>query len=114
MVTINSTSGTLALASGVPVIALGQAVYDIDDVTFQGGLDAFWRDPGRPDMETFAAFCRVLIDRCLVPGGFFSEEGLARVTAGVVERLEQASPVMPASARKSRFDETLQPIPAAE
>jgi capsular polysaccharide export protein len=56
----------------------------------------------------------VLIDRCLVPGGFFSEEGLARVTAGVVERLEQASPVMPASARKSRFDETLQPIPAAE
>jgi capsular polysaccharide export protein len=114
MVTINSTSGTLALASGVPVIALGQAVYDIDDVTFQGGLDAFWRDPGRPDMETFTAFCRVLIDRCLVPGGFFSEEGLARVTAGVVERLEQASPVMPTAAQKSRFGDTLHPIAAAE
>jgi capsular polysaccharide export protein len=93
MVTINSTSGTLALAFGVPVIALGQAVYDIEGVTFQGDLDAFWTNPGRPDAVTYAAFCRVLIDRCLVPGGFFSEEGLARVTEGVIERLEKASPL---------------------
>jgi len=90
MVTINSTSGTLALALGVPVIVLGQAVYDIEGVTFQGRLDDFWRDPGRPDAETFAAFRRVLIDRCLVPGGFFSEEALAQVTQGVVARLHGA------------------------
>lgn len=87
MVTINSTSGTLALALGVPVIVLGQAVYDIASVTFQGQLDKFWADPGQPDAETFAAFRRVLIDRCLVPGGFFSEEALAQVTQGVVARL---------------------------
>lgn len=87
MVTINSTSGTLALALGVPVIVLGQAVYDIGSVTFQGQLDDFWADPGQPDAETFSAFRRVLIDRCLVPGGFFSEEALAQVTKGVVARL---------------------------
>jgi len=97
MVTINSTSGTLALAFGVPVIALGQAVYDVEGVTFQGTLDAFWSDPGVPDTDTFAAFCRVLIDRCLVPGGFFSEEGLRMVTDGVVSRLERASPLKPAT-----------------
>jgi capsular polysaccharide export protein len=93
VVTINSTSGTLALALGVPVIALGQAVYDIDGITFQGTLDDFWRDPGVPDMATFAAFRRVLIDRCLVAGGFFSDEALDKVTQGVVARLEAASPL---------------------
>ena len=59
LVTINSTSGTLALALDVPVIALGQAVYDMPDITFQGSLDNFWADPGKPDAETFAAFRRV-------------------------------------------------------
>ena len=96
MVTINSTSGTLALALDVPVIALGQAVYDIEGITFQGRLDHFWRDPGKPDAETFAAFRRVLIDRCLVAGGFFSEEALVKVTEGVITRLEAASPLKPA------------------
>jgi capsular polysaccharide export protein len=96
VVTINSTSGTLALALGVPVIALGQAVYDIDGITFQGTLDDFWRDPGMPDMTIFAAFRRVLIDRCLVAGGFFSDEALDKVTQGVVARLEAASPLKPA------------------
>jgi len=98
MVTINSTSGTLALALDVPVITLGQAVYDIEGITFQGRLDDFWRDPGKPDAETFAAFRRVLIDRCLVAGGFFSEEALAKVTEGVIARFEAASPLKPASA----------------
>ncbi|WP_443025419.1 capsule biosynthesis protein [Sphingomonas sp. RB3P16] len=93
MVTINSTSGTLAVALDVPVIALGQAVYDIEGITFQGRLDDFWCAPVKPDPETFAAFRRVLIDRCLVPGGFFSDEALDKVIMGVVARLEAASPL---------------------
>ncbi|WP_081504266.1 capsule biosynthesis protein [Sphingomonas sp. PAMC 26621] len=92
MVTINSTSGTLALMQNVPVIALGHAVYDMEDITFQGRLDDFWRDPGKPDPETWAAFRRVLIDRCLIPGGFFSEEALQQVTDGVIARLAGAKP----------------------
>jgi capsular polysaccharide export protein len=97
MVTINSTSGTLALALDVPVIALGEAVYDIEGITYQGRLDDFWRDPGKPDPETFAAFRRVLIDRCLVAGGFFSEEALAKLVPGVIARLEAASPLRTAT-----------------
>jgi capsular polysaccharide export protein len=62
--------------------------HDIADVTLGGTLDDFWSAPGQPDAQTFAAFRRVLIDRCLVPGGFFSEEALAQVTAGVVARLD--------------------------
>jgi len=93
MVTINSTSGTLALVHDIPVIPLGHAVYDIEGITFQGTLDDFWRDPGKPDSEVFSAFRRVLIDRCLVAGGFFSEEALDKVTKGVIARLEAASPL---------------------
>jgi capsular polysaccharide export protein len=94
VVTINSTSGTLALAEGVPVVALGHAVYDVPDITCQGGLDAFWQNPVAPDPETFAAFRRVLIDRCLIPGGFFSEEALRKVVRHAVARLE-GEPIPP-------------------
>jgi capsular polysaccharide export protein len=94
MVTINSTSGTLALDIGVPVIALGQAVYDMADITFQGGLDAFWQAPVAPDAATFAAFRRVLIERCLIPGGFFSEEALDKVVRHAIRRFE-GRPIAP-------------------
>jgi capsular polysaccharide export protein len=90
VVTINSTTGTLALASGVPVITLGQAVYDLRRVTFQGSLDAFWADPTPPDAEVFDAFRRVVVSRCLVRGGYFSEIGLDMLVRGSVARLEQA------------------------
>ena len=94
VVTINSTSGTLALAMGVPVVALGQAIYDMPDITFQDGLDAFWQNPVAPDAATFAAFQRVLVERCLIPGGFFSEEGLNRVVRHAVARFE-GKPLLP-------------------
>ncbi|WP_079731998.1 capsule biosynthesis protein [Novosphingobium mathurense] len=94
MVTINSTSGTLGLAMGVPVVALGHAVYDIPEITYQGGLDAFWQNPLAPDAETFEAFRRVLIERCLIPGGFFSEEALDKVVRHAIARIE-GRPLLP-------------------
>lgn len=94
MVTINSTSGTLGLAMGVPVVVLGDAIYDMADITFQGGLDAFWQNPTPPDPDTFAAFRRVLIDRCLIPGGFFSNEALDKVVQHAIARFE-GNPLTP-------------------
>lgn len=94
MVTINSTSGTLALDIGVPVVALGQAIYDMADITCQDGLDAFWQTPVAPDAATFAAFRRVLIERCLIPGGFFSEEALDKVVRHAIRRFE-GRPIAP-------------------
>nr|WP_235522805.1 capsular biosynthesis protein [Novosphingobium sp. Leaf2] len=88
VVTINSTSGTFALATGVPVVALGHAVYDIADITYQKGIDAFWADPVAPDVQTFAAFRRVLVERCLIPGGFFSDEALDKVVRHAIARFE--------------------------
>lgn len=88
MVTVNSTSGTLALAMGIPVLVLGTAVYDIPLLTHQEGITSFWQKPALPDPEVFAAFRRVLIERCLIPGGFFSTDALNKVVRHAVARLE--------------------------
>jgi capsular polysaccharide export protein len=93
-VTVNSTSGTLSLARGVPVVVLGKAVYDLPDLTFQGGLDRFWSQASAPDAATFAAFRRVLIDECLIPGGFFSDEAMDKVVTHAIARFE-GRPLMP-------------------
>ena len=88
IVTVNSTTGTLALAHNVPVITLGQAIYDMPNLTAQSTLKDFWHTPQPPDPLIFAAFRRVLIEQCLIPGGFFSEEGLKKLTVNAVTRLE--------------------------
>lgn len=88
VVTVNSTVGTLALACGLPVVALGKAVYDIAGLTFQGELDDFWSAPTPPDAMLFDAFRRVLAARCLIPGSFFNETGLKTAVEAAIERLE--------------------------
>lgn len=88
VVTVNSTTGTLSAARGVPTISLGRAVYDIPGVTHQDGLDAFWASPAPPDPQVFDALRRVLVHRCMIRGGFFSDEGLQMLVGGAVARLE--------------------------
>lgn len=76
MVVINSTSGTLALARGKPVKALGDPVYDIAGLTDPQPLDAFWSAPQPPATGLYDAFCRVLVSRCLIYGAFLSDVGI--------------------------------------
>jgi capsular polysaccharide export protein len=92
VITVNSTSGTLALAAGVPVITLGTAVYDIAGLTHQGTLEDFWRVPVPPDPDLFAAFRRVLAARCMLAGSFFSEQGMTLLVRNAVQRLEAMAP----------------------
>jgi capsular polysaccharide export protein len=87
VVTVNSTTGTLALAAGTPVIVLGAAVYDLPGLTARDGLDRFWRDPVPPRAELWDAFRRVLVHRCLLRGGFSSVAGRAHLVPATVERL---------------------------
>ena len=87
MVTVNSTAGAHALAAGLPVVALGTAIYDIPGLTHQGGLDSFWHTPSPPHRELFIAFRKVLIARCLIAGNFFSELGLSMLTQNAAQRL---------------------------
>jgi capsular polysaccharide export protein len=90
VVTVNSTSGFLALQSGKPLIALGKAIYAIPGITDQRALDAFWTDPQPPDSAAFDAFRRVAVARTQINGGFFSRRGVHLAVAGAVKRLEGA------------------------
>ncbi|WP_240320744.1 capsule biosynthesis protein [Sphingomonas crusticola] len=92
LVTVNSTTGTLSLRCGVPTIVLGDAVYDMPRITHQNGLDSFWVKPVPPELPVYEAFRRVLIDRCLIHGGYFSDEGLSMLVKGALKRLESVEP----------------------
>lgn len=87
MVTVNSTSGTLSLAAGKPVKVLGDAVYDIPDITNQGPLDLFWQKPGYPHAATWEAFYRLMADRCLIHGAFLSNAGIDLLVVVATGRL---------------------------
>jgi capsular polysaccharide export protein len=97
LVTVNSTTGTLALGETVPVVVLGNAVYNIAGITHQNGLDRFWTAPQPPVPEIYDAFYRVLVDRCLLHGAFLSEWGIELLIEGAVRSLMRYD-VMPAPA----------------
>jgi capsular polysaccharide export protein len=87
VITINSTTGFLALSFNLPVIALGSALYDVPTLTFQGKLDDFWTGSVPPDARTFDAFRRVVAARTQLNGGFFSARGLDMAAAAAAHRL---------------------------
>lgn len=87
VVTINSTTGASAVLHGCSTIALGTAIYDMPGLTFQGPLDAFWRERCIPDKKLFAAFRNVVIHRTQINGGFYSKGGIALATRHAISRL---------------------------
>jgi len=98
VVTVNSTTGTLALAAGVPVKTLGRALYDIRGLTNQGALADFWIAPQPPKMDLYESFRRVLADRCLLRGGFYADQPSAPLAIAAATRILAASPPEPATA----------------
>ena len=61
VVTINSTIGITALHAGIPVKALGNAIFDVPGLAFQAPLDRFWDAPTPPDPDLMAAFLSALV-----------------------------------------------------
>lgn len=62
LVNINSSVGISGLVHHVPVITLGQAVYNLPDLTHQGGLDAFWTQATRPKSHRVRQFINLLLE----------------------------------------------------
>ena len=93
VVVVNSTSGTLALARGKPVKALGGPVYDIEGLTDPQPLDAFWTAPLAPTPGLYEAFSRVLVDRCLIHGAFLSNAGIDLLVTECARRLVKTDPI---------------------
>ena len=107
VVTVNSTAGVTAIKAGKPVKTLGEAVYDIPGLTFQGPLDEFWCKPGRPDPALAKAYIKLMAACIQVKGGFFSESGLAAAVDGAAKRLHEGlvnAPICQVLLFNSRID----------
>jgi capsule polysaccharide modification protein KpsS len=62
VVNINSSVGISGLVHNSPVIALGDAVYDLPELTFQGDLDDFWTQTESPDPQRVKQFLNLLLE----------------------------------------------------
>lgn len=87
VITVNSTVGGSALLHACPTIALSQPIYAIPGLTFQGPLDAFWRDHQPPNMTLFHYFRNIVIHTTQVNGGFYSGQGIAMAVDNLVSCL---------------------------
>lgn len=104
VVVINSTVGLSALDHDTPLKVCGNAIYDMQGLTFQAGLDKFWRtaSTARTDVELLQRYLNYLITHTQLNGSFyrrlnipFSHSGLVWTTktADDVAHLSEQLPV---------------------
>jgi len=106
VVTVNSTAAQPALWRGLPVAALGRAVYARPGLTSDQDLAAFFAAPRAPDRRLYWLFRRFLTRTSQFRGSFYSRRGiralLARLPAALLadsspyDRVLQAAPLDPA------------------
>lgn len=77
VVTVNSTAAQQALWRGLPVKALGRAVYCKQGLVSDQPLGEFLRDPQQPDTASYRVFRDYLLQTSQVPGGFYSRRSRA-------------------------------------
>jgi capsular polysaccharide export protein len=87
LVTVNSTTGVRAIEIGVPVLALGQAVYSIPGIAFTSDSGEFWHPDARADSSLRDAFVRALAASVHVRGSMYDHEGIEAAADGMAYRL---------------------------
>lgn len=91
MVLINSSMGLEGLRLGNPVYCMGQSLYGFPGLAMTGQectLDQFWTSMREPDMTLLEAFITVLRYYALVPGNYYTPQGIASAVQGALERLQ--------------------------
>lgn len=83
-VMINSTVGLSALYHRTPVKVLGQAIYDVEGLTYAGALDGFWSEPGQVNRHLFDAFTRYVRVTTQGNGSFYRPLPDLGTAAGVI------------------------------
>lgn len=73
VVLVNSTTGLSALSHGAPVRVCGNALYDIEGLTFQGRMRDFWfyANKSNPDPAMLSRFRKALIELTQINGSFY-------------------------------------------
>ena len=83
-VVINSTVGMSAEGQSLIVKCLGEAVYNMPGLTFQGGLDDFWEASGGPDLNLYKAFHSYVINKTQINGNYYRRLPVPNIRSGVL------------------------------
>lgn len=86
-VTVNSTSAQQALWRGLPVKAMGQAVFDKPGLVSDQSLGDFLHDPQRPKPTAYRRYRDFLLESSQVPGGYYASRSRAHALRIVVDML---------------------------
>lgn len=89
LVTVNSTVGLRAVVLGLPVKAMGQAVWDVPGLAHQGALDAFWAEGAPPEATLRADFLAALQALTQIRGVFYAQGGRRIAVAETARRLHE-------------------------
>lgn len=86
VVVVNSTAGLSAVGEGVPVKVCGEAIYDIQGLTFRGSLDDFWAHAhlSLPNMALYQSFRAYLLSHSQHRGSFYKKLPEASNTSGII------------------------------
>jgi capsular polysaccharide export protein len=71
VVTVNSTVGLSGLLHHLPTMTLGNALYNIPGLTFQGSLDDFWQSDYQVDAELLTQFHGYVQHTTQMAGDFY-------------------------------------------
>lgn len=111
-VVINSTVGLSSLLHDTPVCVMGDPIYNIPGLTFQGSLDAFWAAPGSIDRELYERFRAWLLLQNQANGNFYRPLNALPNRTGVAWPLGLGLPVAtPALTREPVVRAAVDPAP---
>lgn len=86
-ITVNSTAAQQALWRGLPVAALGRAIYKKPGLVAEQSLADFLRHPRRPDLRSYWLFRQFMMETSQVPGSFYAAEGIERLLEQLAGRM---------------------------
>ncbi len=87
VVTANSTAAQQALWRGLPVAALGRAVYARPELVRAQPLAEFFADPQPPDCGAYRIFRRFLLATSQIEGSFYEPRGIAALCRTLPEAM---------------------------
>ena len=59
-----------------PTCVLGKAIYNMEGLTYQGGLDQFWLEGKPPELDLYQKFCNAIIHLTQINGDLYSKKGI--------------------------------------
>ncbi len=112
-ITVNSTAAQQALWRGLPVAAIGRAIYRKPGLVSEQNLASFMDQPRRPDMRSYWLFRQFLMETSQIAGSYYARSGiellLSRLPAAMLDAVDPYDRVLDSDAREQVDAETVPP-----